>query len=138
MKKYLIVLFVFISFFSLGCSGAKKVSLGQSTDKPAWFWKPSVGEQIGGVGISKAHVRGISAQRELAVSRAIESIASQLGVHVENVTTISSRATSAGGSSTQMDSYSIHTVDGKHVKATVKEFWQDPYTNELYVWMVAE
>ncbi|MBI4746206.1 MAG: hypothetical protein HY786_06650 [Deltaproteobacteria bacterium] len=38
----------------------------------------------------------------------------------------------------QADVYSIQIVDGKTVKAAVREVWEDPKTGELYVWMVIQ
>jgi hypothetical protein len=131
-------LIVFIMLLTAFNSCAEKTVPLPEPVKPEWLWKPSEDGKIGGVGISKEHIHGIDAQRKLAVSRAIDSIAAQLGVKVNNVTVIESHASSTGGAASSIDSYSIHTSEGNFVRATVKEFWNDPRTNELYVWMVVE
>ncbi|QAR33342.1 hypothetical protein EP073_07990 [Geovibrio thiophilus] len=129
--------FIILLIFVCACA-AQTVSAPEPVHKPEWLWKPSDGGKIGGVGIAKEHIHGLDAQRKLAVSRAIDSIAAQLGVQVQNVTVLESHATSSGSSSTTIDSYSIHTVQGNTVKAAVREFWTDVQTGELYVWMVLE
>ncbi|MFW6099758.1 MAG: hypothetical protein ACOC90_00090, partial [Bacteroidota bacterium] len=79
MKKRNIILIVLtLGCISLACSAGK-------TERPDWFWNPSMDGQIGGIGASGPHVRGINAQRQLAISRAIDEIARQMEVEVSNV-----------------------------------------------------
>ncbi|GAB1534608.1 hypothetical protein ADMFC3_02390 [Geovibrio sp. ADMFC3] len=132
-----LIVFIILLAFVCAC-GNQTVTAPVPQPKPEWLWKPSDNGKIGGVGIAKEHIHGIDAQRKLAVSRAIDSIAAQLGVQVQNVTVLESHANSSGAGTTTIDSYSIHTVQGSTVKASVREFWNDPQTNELYVWMVLE
>lgn len=82
------------------------------------------------------HVNGANAQRSLAIKRAIDEIALQLGVKVNNVALIGTTSGPAGGSS--VESYSFQTVEGSVVKAVIKETWKDPKTEEIYIWMVTE
>ena len=107
------------------------------TGKPDWFWRPNAGGKIGGVGIAGPHINGVSAQRELAVQRAIDDIGRQMGVTVSSVSKIAS-AGNQQGVQTQMESYSIQTVTGETVRAKIMEFWEDTETGKLYVWMVVE
>lgn len=93
--------------------------------------------KTGGVGIAGPHINGVSAQRELAVQRAIDDIGRQLGVTVSSISKVASTG-SKQGVQTQMTSYSIQTVSGKTVRAKIMEFWEDPETGKLYVWMVVE
>jgi len=83
------------------------------------------------------HVKGKSAQRKLAISRALDEIASQMGVEVKSILSSHVQANGAAASSS-MESYSFQTTDGKTVKASIKEMWFDKRMNELHVWMVAE
>ena len=106
----------------------------KSNAKPDWFFNTSKDGKTGGVGISGIHINGLSAQRGLAISRAVDEIARQLGVKVSSVLKISTTNSSAG-SNTAMESYSIHTVDGRSVTATISGIWVDPATDELYIWM---
>lgn len=106
--------------------------------KPAWVYKPAKNGKIGGVGVSGFHIRGKTAQRELAITRAIDDIARQMGITVQSNLETASTASSSGAVSSAMQTYSLHTVSGTVVKAHIEEVWEDPSTQELYVWMVVE
>lgn len=93
--------------------------------------------KTGGVGICGQHVNGLSGQRDLAIQRAVDNIAQQMGVTVKNSVHMMSSGTK-DSSETHMDEFSIHTVDGAVVKAAVKEWWEDSKTGELYVWMIVQ
>lgn len=112
-------------------------SKGQSGSMPEWVFRPAMTGKPGGVGISGPHVQGVSAQRNLAISRAVDEIASQMGVKVQNVLTTSTTA-SQDHSASRQQSYSIHTVDGQTIQAEIREIWHDSETNQLYVWMVTK
>jgi hypothetical protein len=105
--------------------------------KPTWINNPSIDGKVTGIGVCGMHVNGENAQRSLAIKRAIDEIALQLGVKVNNVALVGTKANSGGGG-TSVESYSFQTVEGKVVKAVIKETWKDPKTSELFVWMVAE
>lgn len=107
------------------------------SSKPQWFYEPSKNGKIGGVGIAKPHVNGRTAQRELAISRALDEIARQMGVSVTSTQKISTTGTSQNAS-TSIESYSFQTTDGKTVRAHIEAFWEDRVNDELYVWMVAD
>jgi len=103
--------------------------------KPAWIYQPSPGQgQFGGVGSARRHIDGISAQRQMAISRAIDEIARQMGVKVSNFVRTE---THLRGDSVQsgMDLYSIQKKEKKTVNAAIRAFWEDPQNGELYVWM---
>ncbi len=121
----------------ISCYHTQNVAKNKNTGKPEWYYKPGMGGGIGGVGISGPHVMGPNAQRELAVTRAIDDISRQMGVEVSNVTKVQTTGT-RDSARTQMEVYSIQTVKGETVKARIREFWEDPNTNQLYVWMVVE
>lgn len=112
-------------------------STGVSSSKPGWVWQPGINGKIGGIGVCGQHVHGITGQRELAVQRAIDEIAKQMGVRVQNVTSTHTSGTK-DSAETHMDVYSIQTVEGSMVKAAVKEWWEDAKTGELYVWMTVQ
>jgi hypothetical protein len=137
VKVRALILIAFLVFVVAGCA-TKDISFFKKDEKPSWYWNPSKDGLVGGVGVSKVHINGVDAQRRLAVSRAIDAIAVQYGVKVRNITSVSSKADSSGASNVSIESYSIQSSDGINVSASVREFWIDPYTNELYVWMVVE
>lgn len=107
------------------------------SSRPGWVNNSSVSGKVAGIGICGTHVNGPNAQRALAIKRAIDEIALQLGVTVNNFALIGTKANSAG-SSTTVESYSFQTVDGNVVKAVIRETWRDPQSDEIYIWMVTE
>ncbi len=119
-----------------GCAG-KKIPASDSSmvnGKPYWYWQPSVDGTIGGVGEAGFHMNGPAAQRQLATNRAIEDIARQKGISVTQVQEITQSATRSGTSSTNIDTYSIYTVEGTVVSAIVREVWLDPDSGRIIVW----
>lgn len=139
MKKIIVISIALLA----ACSTPSKVIPDLSPDnkqehgKPYWYWKAGATGKIGGVGICGPHINGPTGQRELAVSRAIDDIAKQMGVKVSSSLHMVTSGT-RDSVVTQADVYSVQTVDGKTVKAEVKEFWEDPETGDLYVWMVMQ
>lgn len=131
MKKgKLLLIILALACISLACSAGK-------TERPEWFWNPNMGGKIGGIGVSGPHVKGINAQRQLAISRAADEIARQKGIKVKNVLKVS-RKGSRDSVNTIQHSYSIQTVEGETVIAVIKDIWENPETNEIYVWMVTK
>lgn len=134
--KNLFLMFVFgafLPFLLFGCGPDKAIN--SEIERPHWFHNPNDGGKMGGVGISGIHIRGLQAQRELAIERAINEIARQMGVKVSNF----SKSVSVGNKDmvrTGRETYSIQTVNGTSVEAVIEELWTDPETNEFYVWMV--
>ncbi len=108
----------------------------QPINKPSWIHNSSVSGKVAGIGVCGMHVNGVNAQRSLAIKRAIDEIALQLGVKVNNVALVGTKSGAGGGSS--VESYSFQTVEGQVVKAVIKETWKDPKSEEIYVWMVTE
>ena len=142
-SKWRIISALFFIYFLLsGCGFYHNYSLYSSEhnniDYPAWIQNPSSDTFIGGVGMSSTHVRGVTGQRELAVKRALEDIARQLEVEVENISVISSKQISSSKyNNTKIESYSTHKTK-KNIKAYIKEVWVHPVTKEMYVYMIAE
>ncbi len=129
MKKNLLVSITIILFL-VSC-----VSVPHVGGQPSWVNSPSVSGKVAGIGICGTHVNGKNAQRNLSIKRAIDEIAAQLGVTVNNISLVGTVGTSSGVS-TSVETYSLQSVDGRVVTAVIKETWQDPKTNELYIWMV--
>ncbi|MGE4317900.1 MAG: hypothetical protein AB7E96_03250 [Deferribacterales bacterium] len=129
---------ILFSVFFFGCATTgDPSSVKLINGKPSWFYTPSLNGKTGGVGVSGIHVDGKTGQKSLAAQRALEEIAKQMGVKVSSFSTIRSESDN-NGSSVSGQSSSFFTVDGTEVKAKIVEMWEDPYTHELYVWMVAQ
>ncbi len=134
MKNILWVVVLCI-FFIVGCSLKNTTQVALDNSIPNWVYNPSSSDYIGGVGVCGTHIKGKNAQRELAISRAIEEIARQKGVTVSNVLSISSKSNSISSSNSNMVSYSVHTVTGEVINAFIADTWINPNSNELYIYM---
>lgn len=123
--------------YGVGASQQASVPQQNKTGKPEWIYAPNQDGKLGGVGIAGSHIKGPSAQRELAISRALDEIARQMNVKVSTVVKTSSSATQTS-SSNSIDTFSIQTSDGQVIKAKINKIWQDSYSEELYVWMLTQ
>lgn len=131
MRSISIVVILVLSLCMVACVTAQKNST------PKWVYNSAVEGKMTGIGVCGEHVNGVNAQRSLAIKRAIDEIALQMGVKVSNVALIGTKA-GAAGSSTSVESYSFQTVDGNVVKSVIRETWKNPQTNEIFIWMVTE
>ncbi|MDY0164090.1 hypothetical protein [Desulfobotulus sp.] len=105
--------------------------------RPSFILNPSIEGRMGGVGIARPHIKGVSAQRELAISRAIDEIARQKGTRVQSWQAIQTTGTRESAS-THMEAVSIQTTSGETIQAIIRQMWEDPATKELYVWMLTQ
>lgn len=106
--------------------------------RPSWVMNPGAVEgKVAGVGIAKPHINGRQAQRQLAIQRAIDEIAHQMGVSVTSMQKLSTVGAS-DHATTSMESYSFQTTSGKVVTAVAKAWWYDEANEELYVWMITQ
>jgi hypothetical protein len=131
VKFKIAFIFIAIFLFIISCASTSEIK------RPSWVFNSAVSGKVAGIGISGQHINGKSAQRSLAVKRAIDEIASQLGVSVDNVALIGLVGNSSGATKS-IESYSFQTVDGQVVKAVIKDTWLDFQTDELYIWMVTQ
>lgn len=119
------------------CFACASKTPAPDVQRPEWFFNPDLSDKPGGVGIAGPHINGLHAQKKLAVKRALNELAKQLGVEVESTTELISKG-SSDRAQTRQRVYSVQTVKGKVVRAKLKEIWQDPRTKELFVWMVLQ
>ncbi len=120
----------------LSACSATKAKI-EKNPRPQWIDSPYIAGKITAVGSSHIHYKGKNAQRKLAISRAIDELAVQQGVHVSTYTTRHDKK-SDGRYSAKSDIYSFQTSDNKTVHAHIKAVWSDPETDELFIWMVAD
>lgn len=102
---------------------------------PAWVLNPRLAGNIVGLGSAKQHMNGFSAQRQLAISRALDEIARQQGVEVSSILVTEGRS-SGFGTSSKLNTASEQKVSGASVNARIAEEWNSG--SELYVLMVAD
>lgn len=98
--------------------------------RPDWINNP----EQGAVGSSTTHVKGRHYQEDLAISRAREKLAAQLGVEISSVQTITEKVVNDKSyvtSNKQID----QAIKKKEVKAQVRATWHDTNRDELWVWV---
>ena len=127
----IMVLLLALSLVAFGTPPQQQQQLQHQ--RPAWIDNPhSVGKVVG-LGHAATHIKGRSAQRELASRRALDEIARQMGVTISNTTVINQQVTNSS-SSTSMVGNSVQTVDGRVVNAVIHGEWQEGGT--IYILMV--
>jgi len=135
--------FPFLFIFFIGCSvndislksHHKKENNSICYTKPSWAINvPQSKNKIYGVGIAGENMNGESAQRKVAISRALNEIASQLK------TTVNSKFESLQSTSglNEAQSYTIQTVDNQVVHAKIVKSCKNPNTGMLYILMESE
>ncbi len=124
--------------FTFGCtsftnknSTKEIVTVGEESI-PQWFFNPTVGiYKYGGVGVSGRSTKGLSGQREIAIAKAINEIAIQMGVKVDSIV-----KTSQVNTDTDYEGYSFQSTNGQVVSARLMEIWYDKENNKVYAWLV--
>lgn len=115
--------------FLAACKTASHVN--DNSVRPAWIDNP-------GNGVSASagmHIRGKTAQEELAILRAREEFAKRFGVSIESSQTMSTTV-GGGRSSTVGAQVAREELKQSDVKAEVKAKWRDPDSDVLWVWLV--
>ena len=128
MKIFLTSIIVAIIALT-GCMGSKP----SPYEKPDWVYNPGSG---GAVGISHKHVKGLSAQRNLSITRALSELTMQQGAEVSYSGDFSEKYTN-DVVKTSGNSKTIINAKNK-VTAHAQQWWLDRKTQELYVWMVID
>ena len=126
----------FLPFFLLGCvSLPQKDNNGVCYSTPKWAIEVPVSkDKVYGLGVAKENINGINAQRKVAISRAINEIASQLKVKVNN----KFYNISSSDSGSHSTSITFQTVDNQQVSAKIIRMCKNPNTGKLYVLMEAK
>jgi hypothetical protein len=102
---------------------------------PAWVFNPNLNGAKGAVGSSGPHFKGPNYQRSLAVSRALDELAMQMGVQV-NVVAKREETSNGENVNSKSDIQTEQTVKNSDVTAHIEATYIDPKTNELFVWMI--
>lgn len=136
MRTLLKTFTILLAALLVGCSSQPQPQPMQPTgpQRPAWIDNPRTVGEIVGLGQAGYHFSGRAAQRELATRRALDEIATQMGVTVSNITVINQNLNNAG-SSTSMSGVSEHSVQNRMVNAVVHDEWREG--DLLYILMVA-
>ena len=120
----------------VGCTSQPQQQSMQPTgpQRPAWIDNPNSVGGVVGLGEAGIHFKGRAAQRELATRRALDAIATQMGVTVNNVMLMNQQHTNTS-SNVNISSRSEHSIEGALVNAVIHGEWQEG--GVIYVLMVA-
>ena len=133
MQKKIFSTLIFLLLI-IGCSPS---TAHLNTNSPEWILKPYTQKKIGAVGSAQEHFKGKTAQRKLAISRALDELAQQSGVEVGNIIMRNEKSTATGGlSSTEVTS--TQRTSGVMINAHIEEVWTDPRNKEMHIWLVAD
>ncbi len=131
MVKWVLITLYFIIFSGCAISSSEII-----TKQPDWVLNPTKDGFNGAVGSARAHINGLSSQREMAINRAVDILARSKNVTVSNILQTKSNINENGVQNSSMDIFSVHTVSGVNLSVEVKELWEDKNTGELYVWVI--
>lgn len=135
MKKLVLITIPAVMLLT-GCSMNQIMSPKKESSKPKWFLDPYMdNDKYAAVACAKEHFNGPSAQKKLAISRAIDEIAKSKEVSV-NSNTLRTRSSGSLGSSSAMNSSSLQNVDNVKISTKVKDVYHTK-DGEICVWVVS-
>ena len=127
MKKNILIL---ILLFFVSCSSTY-VNIDNLT--PSWILNPQTSSKLSAVGCSQIHIKGIHAQKKLAIARAIEQIALQKNTKVD-VLSYRKKTIIGNNKVSRLNETSSIQESHESIKTRIKDF----YTNndkEICVWV---
>jgi len=128
------LLIVSVMLFS-GCIKQNNTTVSKNQE-PKWLLDPYVdNDKIAAVGCSKIHFKGEEAQKDLAISRAIDRIATQNKVTVDNVTMRTKTTSNGVRGNSGSSSSSLQSVDKVSISTKVKALYTKP-NGEMCAWVV--
>ena len=126
---------IFFPVLFLGCLDLPTKESGICYTTPSWAIEiPTSDNKVYGLGVAKENINGVNAQRDVAIRRAINEIAAQLKVKVNNK--FYSISSTDRGNHTA--SVTFQTIDNQIVSAKIVKMCKNPNTKTLYVLMEAK
>ena len=105
---------------------------------PEWVHGNSlVAGKIAAVGVGTPDLRGENVQRMKALMGAFSQIAALKGTSIKGEVSFEVAGTREG-TTAQIHSASVMTIDDRKITAKVRGIWRDPATEEMYYWLVAD
>lgn len=119
-----------------GCVPHNNTTVTKQNTEPKWLLNPYIDDdKIAAIGCARIHFNGIEAQKDLAISRAIDRIATQNSVIVDNVTYRQKSSKNGNKADSSSNSSSLHTVEKIKIKTKTKAMYTKP-SKEICVWVV--
>jgi len=139
VKFFQFVLHVVISFFMTACSVQSTPDISHSLmhKNPPWLSNPYCdNDKYAAVGCCAPHINGEAVQKKLAISRAIDAIATQIKVHVRSVTLREERNSKTSHFS-NTTSKSQQTVDNIAISTQIKAIYKKE-NGDICAWVVSK
>ena len=119
-----------------GCAPHNNTTVTKQNKEPKWLLDPYMdNDKIAAIGCARIHFKGIEAQKDLAISRAIDRIATQNSVIVDNVTYRQKNTSTNQKTLSKTSSSSLHTVEKVKIRTKTKAMYTKP-SKEICVWVV--
>ena len=129
--KHTFLLLIFLTLFT-SCSS---IQLQQTQNaKPHWIQFPFQNNIVGAVGFSSIHFNGKSAQRKLALTRALEELAFQANVDISSITVVK-ESRDGFSSRTSSSTQTVAKTDVSSLSARIEATWSDPKNRDIYIWV---
>jgi len=132
-KYFILPAFLFFA----GCTNNPTLNNDKNIcmNEPKWVLNiPKDG--VYGVGIAPLNFYGEQAQRQSAIAKAVNEIASQMNTTVDSKTIITTSVHNGKGDST-FNNISFQNVNGQKVKAIIVKSCKNPDNGKLYILMKA-
>ena len=131
-----IIYFIVSVILLSGCIQKNNKITTKQNLQPKWLLNPYIdNDEIAAIGCSQIHFKGIEAQKDLAISRAIDRIATQNSVIVDNITYRQKRNSNGNKENSSLESSSLHTVEQIKLKTKTKALYTKT-DGEICAWVV--
>ena len=106
--------------------------------EPKWLQNPYIdNDKIASIGCARIHFKGKEAQKNLAISRAIDKIAVQKSVTVNNLQLRRKSVDNGKAISSSAESTSLHSVDNVKVSTKTKAIYNNKLDGEICAWVIS-
>lgn len=133
MTPFKSFLLLFLSLFFIACAGSTQPT---RQGPPKWIDVPPSDGKIYGIGQASYNYYGVNAQKQEAMAQAIDMIARQKGVKVENSLERIKRVDKGQVSKSSSIGYSFQSVDGTTVNAKIQDAYHDKYRDVYHILMI--
>jgi len=134
--SYRYLLLYAVVLFTTACSTATtKVSSTSLNNTPPWLSNPYCdSDKYAAVGCSASHIKGEAAQKKLAISRAIDDLATQVKVKVDSVT-IRKKHTNKMEHTSKSETVSLQKVSNVEISTKIKAIYKKK-NGDICVWAI--
>lgn len=134
MIKFILPIVSVMLFTS--CSHLNNTTVAKINQEPKWLMNPYItNDNIAAVGCAQIHFKGVSAQKDLAISRAVDRIAEQNKITVENITYRQRNSSNGKRGNSSTSSSSLHKVDNIQLSTKIKAIYKKN-DGEICAWVV--